>query len=277
MGLIQMSCNPFKEKELNVHLGDVAREIMSNHERTLKRIAIRLDQVKYEYEETQDLKKLKTEDEDTHDAVGFKISDLEAFYGDCVWRKNFVGGKTTWKKEDFKDKDLRDAMNMSYSELDKPENADKKKVLSMRSISIWELISRNSGGHPSITNLTGFGFFKYNKRACKVAYGVDNYTLVMKKIAREMVNSLKEKIAQERENKKVTYDVGNVEFTGTDTNESYNFFVIDKIGNEQKVDQDRFVELGSKNAMKSKNIKIDKEKSGQIRKVVAQFETFRKK
>jgi len=92
-----------------------------------------------------------------------------------------------------------------------------------------------------------------------------------------MVNSLKEKIAQERENKKVTYDVGNVEFTGTDTNESYNFFVIDKIGNEQKVDQDRFVELGSKNAMKSKNIKIDKEKSGQIRKVVAQFETFRKK
>jgi len=277
MGLIQMSCNPFKEKELNVHLGDVAREVMANHERTLKIIAIRLDQVKYEYEETQDLKKLKSEDKDTHDAVGFKFSDLEAFYGDCVWRKNIVGGRTTWKKEDFKEEDFKEAMNMPYSELDKPENADKKKILSMRSISIWELISRNSGGHPSITNLTGFGFFKYNKRACKVSYGVDNYTLVMKKIAREMVNALKEKIAQERANKKVTYDVGNVEFTGTDTNESYNFFVIDKQGNEQKVNQDQFVELGSKNAMKSKSMDIKKKTDGKIHKVVAQFETFRKK
>lgn len=272
MGLIQMSCNPFKEKELQVHLGDIARETMANHERTLKRILIRLDQVKYEYEETQDLKNLKKEDGEDYDAVGFKFTDLEAFYGDCVWLRQNNG----WVQDPLSDEDLKDVMNMKYSDI--RDNKAQMNVLYKRYITVWELITRNSGGHPSITNLTGFGFLKYNKKSTLAAYNTDNYTMVMKKIAREMVNNLKEKIDAERQNKEVKYEVGDVEFTGTDTNESYNFFIMDKDGNEVSVDRDNFIEKGSKKAMVSKNgLKIDKDTSGNIRKVVAQFESFRRK
>ena len=94
-------------------------------------------------------------------------------------------------------------------------------ILKSYKISVWELITRNSGGHPSITNIQGWGFLKYNKDATMVAYETDKYTDVMKRVAREFVDNLKDKVESFEQGKAVEYDTKGIEFKGQDTNENF--------------------------------------------------------
>jgi len=262
MGLVQVSCNPFKEKELkDINLGSVSKEVMANHERTLRRILVTLESVKREYEMSQDWKKMEKEDGKDYGSIGFKFTDLKAFYGDCT---GIYNGK--WQKDDLQDPDLEDAMNTLYQDL----TWDQKEVLKSRAISVWELMVRNSGGHPSITNVTGFGFLKYNKMAAKTAYNTESYTDVMKMFAREFVEKLKEKVKDAESGGKVEYDTKNVEFSGTDTNENFEFFLV-KNGLEVKVDSKKFIEAGAKNGLSG--VKVDSDN----KRIVAKFENFKNK
>jgi hypothetical protein len=99
--------------------------------------------------------------------------------------------------------------------------SDQKSYLSNIKIPVWELIIRNSGGHPSITNITGFNFLKYNRPALKAAFNTEKYVDVLKIMAKDFVNNLKEKIDISSQGGKVEYDTKGVELLGQDTNEGF--------------------------------------------------------
>jgi hypothetical protein len=210
MGLIQVSCNPFKEKMLkDINLGEIAKEVIAKHQPILTKILVSLDCIKKEFETSQDWKKMQKEEGPDYVGVGFKYSDLEAFYNDCVYKSGEI--------VDISNSDVKDAMNTIYDNL----SADQLSILKEYKVPVWELVTRNSGGHPSITNIQGWGFLKYNKDATMVAYETDKYTDVMKRVAREFVDNLKDKIESFEQGKSVEYDTKGVEFKGQDTNENY--------------------------------------------------------
>ena len=210
MGLIQVSCNPFKEKKLkDINLGEIAQEVIAKHQPILTKILVSLDCIKKEFETSQDWKKMQKEEGPDYVGVGFKYSDLEAFYGDCTYKDG--------KVVDINNQELKDSMNTVYDNL----STEQFSVLKSYKISVWELITRNSGGHPSITNIQGWGFLKYNKDATMVAYETDKYTDVMKRVAREFVDNLKDKVESFEQGKSVEYDTKGIEFKGQDTNENF--------------------------------------------------------
>jgi hypothetical protein len=210
MGLIQVSCNPFKEKMLkDINLGEIAKEVIAKHQPILTKILVSLDCIKKEFETSQDWKKMQKEEGPGYVGVGFKYSDLEAFYGDCTYKDG--------KVVDINNQELKDSMNTVYDNL----STEQFSILKSYKISVWELITRNSGGHPSITNIQGWGFLKYNKDATMVAYETDKYTDVMKRVAREFVDNLKDKVESFEQGKAVQYDTKGIEFKGQDTNENF--------------------------------------------------------
>lgn len=210
MGLIQVSCNPFKEKMLkDINLGEIAKEVIAKHQPILTKILVSLDCIKKEFETSQDWKKMQKEEGPGYVGVGFKYSDLEAFYGDCTYKDG--------KVVDINNQELKDSMNTVYDNL----STEQFSILKSYKISVWELITRNSGGHPSITNIQGWGFLKYNKDATMVAYETDKYTDVMKRVAREFVDNLKDKVESFEQGKAVEYDTKGIEFKGQDTNENF--------------------------------------------------------
>lgn len=262
MGLIQVSCNPFKEKVLkDVNLGEMAKEVLAKHEPLLSKFYVSLESVKYEFETSQDWKKMKKDEGEDYQGVGFKFSDLEAFYSDCVYKKE--DGKIV--NVDINDNNLlKSGMNTVYEDM----TAQQKEFLRNLKIPVWEIIKRNSGGHPSITNISGLSFLKYNKSMLQRLYNTEKYVDVLKKLARELVNSLKEKIDIAKEGGEVKYDTAGVELTGGDTNESFEYNLIDKKGNQNTVTKETFIKAGSRKAMEQ--IKIDNDS----KKVIAKFEKF---
>ncbi len=260
LGLIQVSCNPFKEKKLkDINLGEIAKEVMANHQTILTKILVSLDSIKKEFETSQDWKKMQKEEGPDYVGVGFKYSDLEAFYSDCI----YSGGKII----DLSSTNLKKDMDTVYDNLTESQISNLKNY----KISAWELITRNSGGHPSITNIQGWGFLKYNRDAMKLAYDTEKYTDVMKKVAREFVDNLKDKIDLFEQGKSIEYDTKGVEFTGQDTNESYTYHLVTKAGQTSQVTKDDFVKAGATKAMKAdKGITIDPVN----KKIIAKFESF---
>jgi hypothetical protein len=266
MGLIQVSCNPFKDKRLeDINLGDVAKEVLAKHKPKLERYYISLESVKREFETSQDWKQMQKAEGSDYQGVGFKYSDLEAFYKDCVYEK--PGDKVI--KYDIDNEEMRDAMNTIYDDL----SYDQKKLLNTKKVPVWELIVRNSGGHKSITNISGLNFLKYNKQLLKINYGVEKYVEVLKVLARELINNLKEKIDIANKGEEVTYDTGGVELLGQDTNESINYKLIDTKGQVKDVTKDAFLKAGLEKAMKPKEVKIDVANNT----FIAKFENFKPK
>jgi hypothetical protein len=267
MGLIQVSCNPFREKALpKINLGEIAKEVLAKHQPIFSKILVSLDSLKKEFETSQDWKKMQKEEGPDYEGVGFKYSDLSAFYKDCIYKQSEKDLKLYDISTDDK---LKEAMNTVYDKM----SFEQKNYLKYLKISVWELITRNSGGHPSITNIQGFGFLKYNKDAMAIAYSTDKYTEVMKKIAREFVNNLKEKIDAIKTGKEVSYQTGGVEFTGQDTNESFTYYLVDKSGDNQKVTKEEFIKAGSQKGMKTdkrSGMTID----NNSKKIIAKFENF---
>jgi len=265
MGLIQVSCNPFKEKKLkDINLGEIAKEVIAKHQPILTKILISLDCIKKEFETSQDWKKMQKEEGPDYVGVGFKYSDLEAFYNDCVYKNGEI--------VDINKSEIKSSMDTIYSNLSDSQLS----ILKEYKVPVWELITRNSGGHPSITNIQGWGFLKYNKDATMAAYETDKYTDIMKKVSREFVDNLKDKIESFEQGKSVEYDTKGVEFTGQDTNENYEYFLVNNTGQSNKVTKEDFVKAGASKAMKpdtKSGITIDNDN----KRIIAKFESFRNK
>ena len=369
MGLIQVSCNPFKEKKLkDINLGEIAKEVLGKYESVFKRYFISLEAIKQVYETSQDWNQMQKAIGDDYEGIGFKFSDLEAFYMDCIYNKldkkvsnilnkivdidflsvdetyenikvvityndnNYIFGvKDTQsiksfinsaisgnverfsdlignvkgieteksikqiegaknnianylKSDDFviskrenisvfsglSDKKLKDAMNTNYSEL----TYDQKNYLSGLKIPVWELIIRNSGGHPSITNISGLNFLAYNKKVMEIVYKTTKYTDLLKMIASDFVNNLKEKIDIVNAGKQVTYDTKGIELYGQDANESFDYQLVDKnTGIPKSVTKDEFIKAGVEKGMRTDRrslMTIDTEN----KRIIAKFESF---
>jgi hypothetical protein len=266
MGLIQVSCNPFREKRLeDINLGDVAKEVLANHKPKLEKYYISLESIKREFETSQDWKQMKKAEGEDYEGVGFRYSDLEAFYKDVVFEK--INNKVS--KVNINNDEIKSAMDTTYDNL----SYSQKKLLSGKKIPVWEIITRNSGGHKSITNLSGLNFLKYNKEMLKINYGTEKYVDVLKLIARELINNLKQKIDAVNSGEKVEYDTKGIELLGQDTNESFNYNIMDKSGNIKNVTKEDFLKSGVKTGMKTKEIKIDNNNKT----IIAKFESFKTK
>jgi hypothetical protein len=161
-------------------------------------------------------------------------------------------------------------MDTNYEDL----TTEQKGYLSSLKIPVWELIIRNSGGHPSITNISGLNFLAYNKQVMKIVYKTDNYTEILKMIARDFVNNLKEKIDVVNAGKEVTYDTKGIELYGQDANESFDYQIVDKeTGLTKQVTRDEFIKAGVEKAMRPDRkslMAIDKDN----KRVIAKFENF---
>jgi hypothetical protein len=213
MGLIQVSCNPFIEKKLKeIDLGEIAKEVLSQHERMLKMFYISLEAIKKEFETSQDWMGMKKAEGEDYEGVGFRFSDLESFYKDCIY--HVEDGKIV--QSDINTDEIKNNMDTVHEKL----TDQQKKDLSKHKISAWEIITRNSGGHPSITNLSGWNFLKYNKPALLKAFKTENYTDVLKLIAKQLVDNLKEKIDLSEKGEQIEYKAKDIELKGEDTNES---------------------------------------------------------
>lgn len=266
MGLIQVSCNPFKEKRLkDINLGEIAKEVLAKYEPILKRYFISLDSIKKEFETSQDWKQMSKAEGEDYEGVGFKHTDLEAFYADCVYEKR----DKSIVKVDISSDEVKSAMDTIYSDM----TDEQKQFLSTLKIPVWELIIRNSGGHPSITNLSGLNFLKYNKQMLKISFNTEKYTDVLKVIARDLINNLKEKINLAKAGEEVKYNTGGVELYGHDTNESFQYHIHDKsTGQPKQVTKEEFLKAGLNKGMRagSKNLTIDTEN----KRIIAKFESF---
>ena len=267
MGLIQVSCNPFKEKKLKeINLGEIAKEVLAKYEPMMSKYYISLESVKKEFETSQDWKQMQKAEGEEYEGVGFKFTDLEAFYADCVFKK--VDGKIV-KVNINEEEGLKASMDTLYPEM-LEENLE---LLRGLKIPVWELIIRNSGGHPSITNISGLNFLKHNKQMLKIAYDTEKYVEVLKTIARDFINVLKGKIDIANEGGKVEYDTKGVELLGQDTNENYEYQLVGKNGIPKTVSKEDFVKAGADKGMKTDRkslMTIDNTN----KKVIAKFESF---
>lgn len=182
MGLVQASCNPFKEeRELKgVNLGEIAQEVLSKWEGQLKEKIIPLSTIKW-----------VSETAFKEGSVGFTNADLEAFYGDKI--RSIEGGEKKMEQ-------LKEIMDIPSNEL----TDEQWSVLDRLGVPAWEMIQANSGGHKCITNISALNYFGRGKRPPQGPYKYDKdkgdapYVKFAKMIQAEFVRLLKEKIQKSK-------------------------------------------------------------------------------
>lgn len=158
MGLIQMSANPFSQKKNPYHLGDIMmKKIMPKFKSELQNENISLDRIKYNFERDIGKKHIK-------DAIGFNWSDFVDLYKDKI--------KGVESKNDWWPTMVKDIANKPYRFLSKKQ----KDVLKKINVSAWDVIMASSGGHKSITNLSGLNFLKDSKNMMnKISMSLSDY------------------------------------------------------------------------------------------------------
>lgn len=157
MGLIQLSKNPFKKGSNPVHLGNlVMKKIMPKFKSKLDK-PVGLDYIKFTFE--RDAKK---------GDMGFTFQDLLALF-----EKDLKGLKGSDRWEGM----IKDITDKPYKFLSKKQ----KQILAKVTISVWDVIMSQSGGHKDITNLSGFNFLG------------KGYTSIMRDIQVEIVKEMKDK------------------------------------------------------------------------------------
>jgi hypothetical protein len=181
MGLLQVSCNPFKKKrELKgVNLGEIAQEVLSKYESQLKEKRVPLSTIKW-------IGEVAVNDQ----SIGFTFKDFKAIYDD-----NF-------STED-------DNLNLDVVEnmMKKPFKSlseDEKNALDKITVNAWDLIQASSGGHKCITNISGLNYLGRNKRPPTGGYKYSSesddqpYVKFTKMLASDFFRKLKEKIANSK-------------------------------------------------------------------------------
>jgi hypothetical protein len=136
MGLVQASCNPFKESRAlkGVNLGEIKDEVLSKWESQLKSREIPLSTIKW-----------VSESGITPESVGFTFKDFVALYGD------------KFKQMDSGRKLLEILGNMMTKPF-KSLSPKQQELMDKITINAWDLIQSNSGGHKCITNISGLNY-----------------------------------------------------------------------------------------------------------------------
>lgn len=246
MGLIQVSCNPFKEKILKqINLGAITTEVLAKYKYQLSNINVPISDIKRISEDEID--KMKNKYGPDYEAIGFTFGDLKAFYPKAI---NYLPNR---KNNDMKTKvtlDLNsdnpmvkiveDCMSKPFSEWSYKE----KDEMSWLRISAMTIIEVNSGGHPSITNIQGLNYLGSRRDLLKRLFNTEDYTDVMKLFADEFIDNLKGKIDDVKMGKNVEYQKTGVELHGDVFNESFDYYLKTDNGNVKPVTKDEFIKAG---------------------------------
>ena len=181
LGLVQASCNPFKKERAlkGVNLGEIKDEVLGKWESQLKDRDIPLSTIKWISESGKGF---------TPESVGFTYKDFRALYGD------------KFKSKEGKDfmRDIDTAMSKSFTDLTDEEMS----LLDSVTVTAWDIIQSNSGGHKCITNISGLNYMGRSKRPPqgKYKYSSENedaaYVKFTKMIQNEFVRLLKEKVQE---------------------------------------------------------------------------------
>jgi len=139
LGLVQVAKNPFKKGNNKFNLGDIAKKVFEKYKSHFSKIELSFGDLKSSFE-------IKVKN---NDSFGFMIDDFFALYGDKI-------KKTNWGKnnEDI----IKDIGNKKYKFLSDKQ----KKILDNYTVSLYDLIMSQSGGHKDITNISGLNFVKPN-------------------------------------------------------------------------------------------------------------------
>lgn len=196
MGLIQVSGNPFKKDVLKgINLGHIKDEIFSEYKEAFSKCFIDIYSIKKEAE--MDIEKersgyVRRGEDFNSDYVGFTTTDLNSFYKDMVWIK----GSNGVIKADISN--LGTILDKPHYLLCKEEINELKKY----KVTFYDIVNQMSGGHASITNLSGFNYFKYSHPKLKiyiakvVGSGSVDYQQIMKKIQEKFMKKLNKKIEE---------------------------------------------------------------------------------
>lgn len=175
MGLVQASCNPFKESRAlkGVNLGEIKDEVLSKWEDKLKSKNIPLSTIKWVSETGMN-----------RESVGFTFKDFVALYGQKFTQ--MTNGKKLLEI-------LGDIMTKPFKSLS-PKQQD---LMDKITVNAWDLIQSNSGGHKCITNISGLNYLGRPERPGKTQKeeGDDSPTVkFVKMIQNEFVKVLQDKI-----------------------------------------------------------------------------------
>ncbi len=276
MGLIQVSCNPFREKKLKgVDLGGITKEVLNKYKYQLSNINVPISDIKRISE--SDIDGMKKKYGPTYQGIGFSFSDLVSFYNKSIiylpHRKS--GDLKTRKNLDLSGSEDSEVIKLIQSCMNKPWvewSQDDKREMDWFKIPVLSIIEANSGGHPSITNIQGINYLSSRRDLLKRLFGTEEYTEVMKKLADEFIIKLKEKIDLEKAGQEVVYDTGGLVLTGEIT-ENFEYFI--QQNNQLKsVTKDEFIKQGSSSHFDPKRDKINKGFSLEVKdnKVIGKFE-----
>lgn len=169
IGMMQVSVNPWYEEKLNVNLGDIIlRGIFEE-----KYVPL-LSKPKYDISLLTIKKSFEKGINDTNEesASGFDMNELKQLF-----EKDFselsekqlyrVNQFMNWKPSNF----IKNGDDKHDKEVDLALS-----LLSKFKIPLVEIIRKSSGGHPAITNLSGFGFIDDEYRnSYKVSKGLNPY------------------------------------------------------------------------------------------------------
>jgi hypothetical protein len=152
MGLVQASCNPFKKGRAlkGINLGDIAQEVISKWENQLKSRKIPLSTIKWVSETSVG-----------EQSVGFTFSDFNAIYGNEF--EVVENGDRALNK-------IKEMMETPFTEL----TDDEKSLLDNITVSAWNIIQANSGGHKCITNISGLNYLGRSTRPPQGKYKYDS-------------------------------------------------------------------------------------------------------
>ena len=141
MGLVQASKNPFKKGSNPYNLGDIGKKVLNKYKSYLDSKILTMRDIKKTME--QDVERAGSDE-----SFGFTMKDLIALFGDSA--------KGMPKDQQ---KDLIDTIsNKLYKDL----TPDEKKQLEGITVSAYDIITKSSGGHRDITNISGLNFLKYD-------------------------------------------------------------------------------------------------------------------
>jgi len=236
MGLIQVSCNPFKERRIkDIDMGAIAKEVLAHYKKGLDFIRVSIADIKRISE--SDVDKMVNRYGTDYQAVGFKFKDLEAFYKGKVYTLSNRKDRTSTLVVDLDTlEDVKECMDKPYNEW----TSEDKNEMNWYKVSLWDIIEATSGGHKAITNIQSLNFMSCRKDMLKAAFKTEDYLEVMRSMAALFIKILKSKIDDSRAGKKVTYNTGGVDFKADVIAESYEYIIVSN-GNENKVDKDIFL------------------------------------
>jgi hypothetical protein len=206
VGLLQVSCNPFKEQRglKGIDLGEINRGIIERRKPELSEIKITAGKLKRVAETSKRFV--------PGESVGFTLKDLLSFYGDALEGYNEIPRKfenfLSKKYPDYErglqewQKIVSKTMSKPYVELSEFEQS----VLDSVYTTAYDVIKNNSGGHKCITN--------FQASALGGGFGPYKTTEFIGMIKDEFVEILRERIRAEK---------------GDDVNENYFKNIIKKV------------------------------------------------